>query len=583
MKKYLILAIAVLIGFASCKKDNETEPDNNTNPGSTTTVTQNITVNTTWSKNNVYVIDGTLRIDGATLTIEPGTVVKFTEGSQIEVGYSTQNSTLIANGTAAEPIIFTSVSSTPVAGDWDYIYFGSGATSDCSMSYCTIMYGGGYASNYGMIELSDAKISMTHCTLKYSEYYGICLNDEAEFKNFTQNTIENIGSYAISLYPNSVSTIGTYNNINSNTTKGIKVRTGTFDLDDATWLSQTCPYVIDGTLSIQSEAGATLRIEAPNSIKFTEGSQIEVAYNTGKYGAIIADGTETKPIVFTSYATSPSAGDWDGIFLYDGTLNTTSFTYCTFEYGGGYAQNYGMIDAGNCEISFNHCTFAYSKYNTIDMNDEGKFSSFDYNEFNNIPASYYPIKMSGNWAHTIGVNNTFNTNKGVKIINSTLNQDATWHKLNVAYYIDGTLSIQSSAGNTLTLEPGTQIKFTEGSQIEVAYNSGMYGRIVAQGTASEPIVFTSAAPDGNQGAGDWDAIFMYGGTMSGTVFDNCKFLYGGGYSSSYGMLYITDNGSNVTVSNSEIAYSQYWGIRISDATPTLTNNNYHDNGSGDVN
>ena len=41
-------------------------------------VTENITTDATWSSNNVYMLDGLVFVDSlATLTIEPGTVIKW--------------------------------------------------------------------------------------------------------------------------------------------------------------------------------------------------------------------------------------------------------------------------------------------------------------------------------------------------------------------------------------------------------------------------------------------------------------------------------------------------------------------------
>jgi hypothetical protein len=84
-------------------------------------VTQDITSNTTWTADKKYRLEGFIHVqNGATLTIEPGTVI---EGSFDVVGSSlfvTRGARIIANGTAAQPIVFTS--SRPVgqrqAGDW---------------------------------------------------------------------------------------------------------------------------------------------------------------------------------------------------------------------------------------------------------------------------------------------------------------------------------------------------------------------------------------------------------------------------------------------------------------------------------
>jgi hypothetical protein len=67
-------------------------------------VTAPITVNTTWTKAKEYVLKSIIHVDGAVLTIQPGTKVLGELGSALIVTGSGQ---LIAEGTATEPIVFT--------------------------------------------------------------------------------------------------------------------------------------------------------------------------------------------------------------------------------------------------------------------------------------------------------------------------------------------------------------------------------------------------------------------------------------------------------------------------------------------
>ena len=73
-------------------------------------VNDNITTNTTWTKNNVYVLASRVTVIGAELTIEPGTIIKggTGQGTASKTLLIARGSKLIANGTAEEPIIFTS-------------------------------------------------------------------------------------------------------------------------------------------------------------------------------------------------------------------------------------------------------------------------------------------------------------------------------------------------------------------------------------------------------------------------------------------------------------------------------------------
>lgn len=78
-------------------------------------VTADITSNTTWTSNNVYTLDGLIFVDSSyTLTIEPGTVIKAKLQANISTGDGAsalvvrRGGKLIADGTAQNPIIFTS-------------------------------------------------------------------------------------------------------------------------------------------------------------------------------------------------------------------------------------------------------------------------------------------------------------------------------------------------------------------------------------------------------------------------------------------------------------------------------------------
>ncbi len=81
-------------------------------------VSGDITTNTTWTKNNTYLLQGFVYVtNGAKLTIEAGTVIKGEKASKGSL-IITRGTQLIADGTASEPIVFTSNESTPNYGDW---------------------------------------------------------------------------------------------------------------------------------------------------------------------------------------------------------------------------------------------------------------------------------------------------------------------------------------------------------------------------------------------------------------------------------------------------------------------------------
>ncbi|NCC36078.1 MAG: hypothetical protein EOM24_29295, partial [Chloroflexia bacterium] len=87
-----------------------------------TVITGNITEDTTWTKaESPYIVGQAYIGAGITLTIEPGVEVRFTSGGWLST-WPGAASTLIAEGTEDEPIIFTSAATNPQAGDWQYLY-----------------------------------------------------------------------------------------------------------------------------------------------------------------------------------------------------------------------------------------------------------------------------------------------------------------------------------------------------------------------------------------------------------------------------------------------------------------------------
>lgn len=85
-----------------------------------TTVKGIISGNTVWTLgNSPYIVIGHVLVEeGASLTIEPGVVVKFDSSYYLRI-----DGTLVADGTEEQKIVFTSNKKNPAPGDWDKIKF----------------------------------------------------------------------------------------------------------------------------------------------------------------------------------------------------------------------------------------------------------------------------------------------------------------------------------------------------------------------------------------------------------------------------------------------------------------------------
>ncbi|MFO0722198.1 MAG: hypothetical protein U1E65_00360 [Myxococcota bacterium] len=105
-----------------------------------------------------YVQRGALYVnpseDGPTVTlrIEAGVTMAFEEnaGSGVYFGStSTRLGMIVAEGTAAAPIVFTSAKATKAAGDWMALYFRYFPTSGNRISHAVVEYAGGFSGTSG--------------------------------------------------------------------------------------------------------------------------------------------------------------------------------------------------------------------------------------------------------------------------------------------------------------------------------------------------------------------------------------------------------------------------------------------------
>jgi PKD repeat protein len=141
------------------------------------TQTTNITTNTTWTSNNIYLISGQIYVkNGATLTIQPGTVImgdKNVAGSGL---FIVQGAHIMAQGTETNPIVFTSnqAPGARAGGDWGGIIILGSAANNQANGIANIeglaptadtQFGGGLNPN-----INDNSGTMTYVRIEFPGY-----------------------------------------------------------------------------------------------------------------------------------------------------------------------------------------------------------------------------------------------------------------------------------------------------------------------------------------------------------------------------------------------------------------------------
>jgi hypothetical protein len=143
------------------------------------------TSNVTWTPSgSPYVLTGGLTIaQGATLTVQAGTVVKISGLIELTV-----NGQLSVVGTAESPVIFTSIQddsdgvdsggdgpTVGAPGQWYFIGINGAASYPSSFDYAEIRYGGwGSADNgYGAVKVTSGTVAITHSRLHHNQRSGV--------------------------------------------------------------------------------------------------------------------------------------------------------------------------------------------------------------------------------------------------------------------------------------------------------------------------------------------------------------------------------------------------------------------------
>jgi hypothetical protein len=125
----------------------------------------------TWEPQDVPIVlsGGTTLAATASVTVAPGTVVEMDQGAYLDV-----QGTLIAKGTAAAPIVFTSALPRPRPGDWQYLQFDGTPAGGSVLDHVQVLFAGANAGSSGAVSvLGDENPTITHCLVSGSAHDGI--------------------------------------------------------------------------------------------------------------------------------------------------------------------------------------------------------------------------------------------------------------------------------------------------------------------------------------------------------------------------------------------------------------------------
>lgn len=290
-----------------------------------------LTSDETWQGGNVYVITSDLTVGpGATLTIEAGAIVKFSDCWCDKMNLFIEGA-LNVNGSDGQIVDFTSIyddalggdtnndggNSQPRAGNWDNIVFKNG--SHGSIRYAEIRYTGG-----GAINLDGSSPILDNLTIKHCSWVAI-----SALPTDTP-TITNLATEDVAL-------------------AGMEIRGGALTTD-ATWNQSGVVYIFTNNFTVGN--AATLTIAPGVVLKLLSACCEPRVVNVE--GALNVSGTADQPVYFTSLRddaiggdtnndsgnSHANAGDWGGIRF--AANSQGSFTHAVIRYAG-VSRTYGAL------------------------------------------------------------------------------------------------------------------------------------------------------------------------------------------------------------------------------------------------
>lgn len=294
-----------------------------------------IDADTTWTADHTYFVIGSLDIQGVALTIEAGTHVCLDAGAGAPPTLDFRaGSTLVANGTAAAPIVFA-----PATPDSTWSSLTLAAMDDATLDHVRLIGGGAGGSGVLRIESGYASPFVAHDVhVESVSGIGISLRADVGLDPGTSLYVDSQSASAPG--PAIESTLLAAGTLDASTlhlaaslpasARRVQLTDNVLETSVTLGADLAVPFVTAGDVQVlRADASSpipTLTLEAGVTLLFTSGSLLQIGSSSGldaDGGNLVALGRADAPITFASAESTPAAGDWGGIEIFADAFEPT--------------------------------------------------------------------------------------------------------------------------------------------------------------------------------------------------------------------------------------------------------------------
>ena len=443
-------------------------------------------------------------VDGS-LTLEAGAQLKIQDGVELAIGYN-KAAKLIVKGTAEEPVLMTAAGDA-VPGSWKGLRLYRNA--DRSQLVGLVVEHAG--DDRGALYIAANDVVVKGGAVRSTKEIGLFIDGEGSVSELSGMTFEKTGGAALSVMAGTVGGLGAGNKFDEGAV--IEVRGG--EVDKSTkWQNAGAPYQVTQDLYVQGKNNvrAVLEIQAGTELRFGDGVELAVGYASA--GTLAAVGTAEKPVTFTS-SSDKAPGAWPGVSLY--RQGEGRFENAVFEAGGGTDDYRGGVYAQNgSTLAVKGCTF---KGNRTGLSIEVGVKVKGISGSSFAGSEKKAMSIGPNDLGMVAADNKFGENERVEIQGGEVETSQTWNALPAVLEVQQ--DIQINKRSTLTLAPGLELRFRDGTGLGVGYSDE--SALKAVGTAEAPIKLHGSREE----AGAWEGITVHG-TARDVVLEHVVLAHTGG-------------------------------------------------------